>query len=92
MPQFLRHAINSDKAFWNTTKKAFIDAMSLVYCLFQDKQNIKRVIIKNKRIIASIKAFLHGQSWRLRHVVKTEALRYEYKIYVTNWSAHLATV
>ena len=92
MPQFLRHAINSDKAFWNTTKKAFIDAMSLVYCLFQDKQNIKRVIIKNKRIIASIKAFLHGQSWRLRHVVKTEALRYEYKNYVTNWSAHLATL
>ena len=89
MPQFLRHVITSDKAFWNTTKKAFIDAMSLVYCLFQD---IKRVIIKNKRIIASIKAFLHGQSWRLRHVVKTEALRYEYKNYVTNWSAHLATV
>ena len=49
MPQFLRHAITSDKAFWNTTKKAFIDAMSLVYCLFQDKQNIKRVTIKNKR-------------------------------------------
>ena len=55
MPQFLRHAINSDKAFWNTTKKAFIDAMSLVFCLFPD---IKRVTIKNKRIIASITLFV----------------------------------
>ena len=74
MPQFLRHAIYSNKAFWNNTKKAFIDAMSLFYCLFQDKQNIKRVTIKNIPIIASIKAFLHGQ--KLGHVVQTEALRY----------------
>ena len=28
MPRPLRHAVNSDKAFWAITEKTFIDAMS----------------------------------------------------------------
>ena len=52
----------------------------------------KRVTIKNKRIIASIKAFFHGKSWRLRHVVQTKALQYEYNNCVTNWPLHFATM